>query len=172
MDYKALNLSPEEWQVLSRLPIEVAAAATVADSTRGAGSTRELLAALSTLLAGVKLLRHNELVQTVFDAYKLDGHGEAEILQLSQDPPPDLVENTLSLVRQANEILAGRPDQDAATEFKLWLRGVAAEIISSSASGGFLGFGGRSVTDEEVSFLDRLTKALGLEVVSGDDSTP
>jgi len=162
------GMTPDEWQIISRLPVEVAAAAAVADTSHESGSTRELLAALSTLLSGVMLLRHNELVQSVFEEYKKDGRGEAEILELSQEPPPDLVERALALVRQANEILARRPDQDEVTEFELWLRGIATEIISSSTSGGFLGFGGTSVTDDEVSFLDRLTDALGLEITSHD----
>jgi hypothetical protein len=159
------GMTADEWRVVSRLPVEVAAAATVADTSHDAGSTRELFAAFSTLLSGVKLLRHNDLVQSVFDEYKQGGHGEAEILALSQGPPPDLVERALAQVRQANGILARREVQGEVTEFKLWLRGIAAEIVSSSASGGFLGIGGTSVTDDEVTFLDRLTEALGLEAM-------
>ena len=157
------GFTPEQWQLIARLAVEVAAAATVAEPSHEAGSTRELLAALSTLLSGVKLLRHNALVQAVFDDYKQDGRGEAAILNLSQDPPPDLPERALANVRQAVAILAGRADQDEVEEFKLWLRGIAADIVTSSSSGGFLGIGGTPVTDAEESFLDRLTEALGLE---------
>src|SRR5215218_3785866 len=124
------GFTPEQWQLIARLPVEVAAAATVAEPSHEAGSTRELLAALSTLLSGVKLLRHNALVQAVFDDYKQDGRG----------------------------------DQDEVEEFKLWLRGIAADIVTSSSSGGFLGIGGTPVTDAEESFLDRLTQALGLDL--------
>src|SRR5687767_14894794 len=96
------QFAPEEWQLIANLPIEVAAAASVADASRHAGSSRELFAALSTLLSGVQLLRHNELVQAVFDDYKRDGRGEAAILELSQAPPPDLVDRTLDHIRQAD----------------------------------------------------------------------
>lgn len=156
------DVTPEQWRLIANLPIEVAAAASVADPTHQAASTREILAALSTLLSGVKLLRHNELVQAVFDDYKADGRGEAAILKLSQDPPPDLVDATLEHVREAVALLASRPDQDEVAEFKLWLRGIASDIVASSASGGFLGIGGAPVSEEEVTFLARLTKALGL----------
>lgn len=165
------GFTPEQWQVIVRLPVEVAAAATVAEPTHEAGTTRELLAALSTLLSGAKLLRHNALVQAAFDDYKQDGRGEAAILELSQDPPPDLPERALASVRQAGEILAGRADQDEATEFKLWIRGIAADIVTSSSSGGFLGIGGTSVTDAEETFLDRLTATLGLDSSNQTDDT-
>jgi hypothetical protein len=158
----------EEWQLIARLPVEIAAAASVADADHDAGSTREVLVALSTLLSGVKLLRHNELVQAVFDDYKADGHGEAEILELSQDPPADLVERTLDHTREAVAILGIRADQDEIAEFKLWLRGIASDIVMASTSGGFLGIGGEPATEKEITFLDQLTDALGVAIPNED----
>lgn len=157
------GFSPDDWRLLARLPIEIAASASVAEADRAAGSTRELLAAISTLLSGAKLLRHNPLVHEVFEDYKEDGRGEAELLELSQNPPPDLVQSTLNRAAQASAILASSPAPDEAGEFKLWLRSIASDIVMSSRSGGFLGIGGTQVTDDELSFLDRLTAALGLD---------
>jgi hypothetical protein len=158
------DFTPDEWRLISHLPVEIAAAASVAEESHQAGSTRELLAAISTLLSGAMLLRHNHLVRAVFDEYKADGHGEAELLELSQDPPPDIVDAALEQARQAATILAARSNRDEAIEFKLWLRGIASDIVMSSARGGFLGIGGTQVTEDEVTFLDRLTDALGLEM--------
>lgn len=158
------HLSPEIRSILNDLPIEIAAAASVADRTTDAGTTREIFAALSTLLAGAKLLRHNELVQSVFDEYKRDGQGEARILSLSQDPPADLIPRSLEDARTAAGALDALPDREAVLEFKLWLRGIAAEIVSTSQTGGFLGIGGTVVTEEEGAYLDRLTTALGIEI--------
>jgi hypothetical protein len=156
------DFTPDEWHLISRLPVEIAAAASVAEENHEAGSTRELLAAISTLLSGAMLLRHNALVQAVFDEYKADGRGEAELLELSQDPPADFVDVALEQTRQAVTILAERPNRDEAIEFKLWLRGIASDIVMSSARGGFLGIGRAPVTEAEATFLDRLTNALGL----------
>ena len=158
------DFTPDEWRLISHLPVEIAAAASVAEESHEAGSTRELLAAISTLLSGAMLLRHNLLVQAVFDEYKADGRGEAELLELSQDPPADIVDVALEQARQAATVLAARPNRDEAIEFKLWLRGIASDIVMSSARGGFLGFGGTPATKGEVTFLDRLTDALGLEL--------
>lgn len=161
------DFTPSEWRLISHLPVQIAAAASVAEESREPGSTRELLAAISTLLSGAMLLRHNRLVQAVFDDYKADGRGEAELLELSQDPPADMVDIALEQTRQVGAILAARLDQDEATEFKLWLRGIASDIVMSSTSGGFLGIGGTQVTEGEVTFLDRLTDALGLDMRDG-----
>jgi hypothetical protein len=158
------EFTPDEWRLLARLPIEIAAAAAVADEERRAGSTRELLAAISTLLSGAMLLRHNQLVQDVFDDYKQDGRGEAELLEMSQNPPADLLPETLAHATQASTFLADRVSAEEAGEFKLWLRGIASEIVLSSSSGGFLGIGGTPVTDEELGFLDHLTGALALDL--------
>jgi hypothetical protein len=158
------DFSPDDWRLLARLPIEIGAAASVADEGAGSGTTRELLAAISTLTGGAMLLRHNQLVQAVFDDYKADGHGEAQLLELSQNPPPDLVSTTLEHASTAAAVLAAHANADDAGEFKLWLRGIASDIVTSSAKGGFLGIGGAQVTDEEIGFLDRLTSALALEM--------
>lgn len=158
------KFSPDDWRLLAHLPIEIAAAASVADSSADAGSTRELLAAITTLQSGAMLLRHNELVQSVFDDYKHDGQGEAALLELSQNPPAELVATTLADAERASVILAEPAIGGDVEEFKLWLRGIASDIVQSSASGGFLGIGGTQVTDDEVTFLDRLTSALALEL--------
>lgn len=160
-------LKPEIRSILNDLPmrIAIAAAASVADHATETGTTREIFAALSTLLTGAKLLRHNSLVQSVFDEYKRDGQGEARILSLSHDPPDNLIPRSLEDARTAAGALDALPDRDAVLEFKLWLRGIAAEIVSSSQTGGFLGIGGTVVT-EEGAYLDHLTAALGIELPS------
>lgn len=155
------DFTDSEWTTLTRLPIDVAAAATIAEGKDNSGSTVEVLTALSALLAGVKLLRHNALVQSVFDDYKHEGHGEADILELTQNPPEGLVLRSLALAREAAAPLSRVPEE-VASEFKFWIRNIAADIVTASSTGGFLGIGGQVVTEAEEAYLDRLTTALGI----------
>ncbi len=152
----------EEWELINSLPIEVAAAASVSDAVDGSGSTREIMTAINAFPTGAMLLRHNEIVRALFEEYKTDGRGEERLLQLSQDPPIDLVNQTIEKATAVTGILAARGDQIEAEEYRNWLSSLAAEIVFSSKAGGFLGIGGTRVTDGEHSFLTVLNDALGI----------
>jgi len=161
-----VGFTTEEWNLVSSLPIEVAAAASIADAKDGAGSTREIMTAINAFPTGAMLLRHNEIVRALFDEYKTDGQGEERLLQLSQDPPIGLIDRTIERVHEVNGFLGARGDQIEADEYRNWLSSLATEIVFTSKAGGFLGIGGTRVTEGEHSFLTVLNDALGIAIPS------
>ena len=160
------ELPDEELALLRSLPIMVVAAAASADREDGHGSTGEVLAGIRGIAAGPETYPDNALVTAAFEAYKANGAGEAELLALSQGPPPDLRDAALQRCREAAARFAGRSDEWPAVT--RWLRDLAGEVAQASAAGGvpgissLLGIGGELVTPVESEFLADLALALGV----------
>lgn len=154
--------TPAEWTLLAELPVRVVAAAVAVEPAGEIGTIKELIAGLTGLASGAMASRDNSLIQVVFEIYKHEGQGEQRLLELSDHGTEHLVPETLERCQQASAILARAADPSEAEDFKKWLYGIAVEVVSAAKSGGFLGLGGRRITEAEAEFLDRLAEALGL----------
>lgn len=154
--------TPAEWTLLAELPIRVAASAVAVEPAGELGTIKELFAGLTSLASGAMASRDNSLIRVVFEIYKHEGQGEQRLLELSESATDRLVPETLERCRQASAILAHAADPHEVEDFKQWLYGIAVEVVSAAKSGGFLGLGGRRVSEAEAAFLDRLADALGL----------
>jgi hypothetical protein len=157
-------LPPDDWRLLTELPTRVAAAATVADGQDAGGSTRAVVTAIESLLGNAKLLAHNALVQEVFAVYRHEGQGEAALLELSQNPPPGLVDRAIADAERARAVLDRLPNRGMTAEYAGWMLAVADEVVAASRTGGLLGLGGRTVTANEPALLGRLRAALVVPV--------
>lgn len=63
-------------------------------------------------------------------------------------------------VRTALSLLAGKASADENQAFRTWLSAIAERVAKAAKEGGFLGFGGTQVSEEEQTFLDNLNSAL------------
>lgn len=159
------DLSAVDLALLRSLPISVAALASVAEPADGHGSTGEVLAGIRGIVSGAEAAPDNALIAAAFAAYKVDGAGEAELLDLSQSPPSALHDATLDRCRRAAGRFEDHEDWPGVTR---WLRDVAAEVVEASAAGGvpgissLLGIGGERVTQVESELLVDLAAALGV----------
>lgn len=154
--------TPAEWALLAELPVRVVAAAVIVEPAGEIGTIKELIAGLTGLASGATASRDNSLIQVVFEIYKHEGQGEQRVLELSERATEHRVPDTLERCQHASAILARAADPSEAEDFKRWLYGIAVEVVSAAKSGGFLGLGGRRVSEAEAALLNRLADALGL----------
>jgi hypothetical protein len=100
-------------------------------------------------------------------------HGESELLdELIKSPPsidPERIREqggniavlASEQVRKAIEILEARATSSEIDAYKRFVMTVAQAVASAHKAGGFLGIGGKQVSDAENQALDEISTALG-----------
>jgi hypothetical protein len=102
-----------------------------------------------------------------------EGHGESEFLdELVKSPPsidPDRVREAggniaavaAERLREAIGILDAKATPEETDAYKRFVMTVAQAVASAHKEGGFLGIGGKEVSDAENQALDEISTALG-----------
>jgi hypothetical protein len=100
-------------------------------------------------------------------------HGQSELLdELVKSPPAidadeashaqsNIVEATTQQLRGAIAIVAAKATPAETDSYKTFVMTVAQAVASAHKEGGFLGIGGKEITDAENQALDEISSALG-----------
>jgi hypothetical protein len=82
-----------------------------------------------------------------------------------QGKAPDQVKSfAIESCRQTVALVAKKAKPDEAQGFQQWLVAVAQKVSEAAKEGGFLGFGGTQVSEQEAATLKELSAALGIKV--------
>jgi membrane-bound lytic murein transglycosylase B len=68
----------------------------------------------------------------------------------------------LAHIKAVSEVVGGKASADEAREFRQWLMTVGERVAEASNEGGFFGFGGTRVSEEEKAMLAQIAQALGV----------
>jgi hypothetical protein len=152
------DFSVDEWDLLRSSPLMASMLVVAASPSGPVGLVQESSAAAKTIM------------QTA-------GTAQTPLLKaLSEDvtqtmtipkPPPgatpgQVQEAAAEILRRTSALLATKATPDETAEMKVWLAKVAQATAEAAKEGGFLGFGGASVSDQEKAALGMLNAALGL----------
>jgi hypothetical protein len=149
---KKAEFNAEEWSTVAEAPLY--AGMRVISADRG-GTLRESLA-----------------LGRVYQAAR-EGHGESELLdELVKSPPsvgPDRVKEAggniggvaSDRLREAIRILEEKATPQEIDAYKRFVMTAAQAVASAHKEGGFLGIGGKEVSDAENHALDEISTALG-----------
>jgi hypothetical protein len=77
------------------------------------------------------------------------------------DSAAKLSAQTLEDAREAAQLLDAKVDAATASQYRAWALGVAEKVAMASTEGGFLGFGGTRLSDEEKTVIAQVKAALG-----------
>jgi hypothetical protein len=100
-------------------------------------------------------------------------HGESELLDELVKSPPSIDQQRLregqgnigalaqQELRDAIGVLQTKATPDEADSYKKFVMTVAQAVAGAHKEGGFLGIGGKEVSDEENKALDEISTALG-----------
>ncbi|MEU8813190.1 hypothetical protein [Actinoplanes sp. NPDC048796] len=159
--YSKLGFTDPEWGLLVGLPQSVLTAASAAspDSTR---KTRQESAAGLDVISDARASA-SPLVAAVAGAI-VSRVGDPD---LGEEPPViepgdpiAYAEDVLGRAAEANALLTVKADQADAETYKHWLVEIAESVVGAASTGGVLGIGAETVTDNERAFRDDLAKAL------------
>jgi hypothetical protein len=155
------DFTPAEWNVIRRAPFTAGLLVVAASPSGPFGVIKEMLA-VSTTLSDVKLRGASSgLVKAVVaDLDTAEAREQSMPTELQAKTPDQLRAAALDACRQAAAIVEKKGEPDEAQAFKGWLVSVGEKVAEAAKEGGFLGFGGTRVSEQETSALQDLTSAL------------
>jgi hypothetical protein len=150
------DFTAEEWTTIYQSPGMAGMVVMLAGKSGPFQAAKEMLA------VGKALADQQESPNGIISAIV----GAAKNKERAADAPqqPQTLEEARALaldhLRQTAAIVDAKAPADAA-EFKSWLVDVGQKVAEAAKEGGFLGFGGTQVTEEERAAVSELTAALG-----------
>jgi hypothetical protein len=142
-----------DWRKVRMAPIAATYLVAKASPSKGKGALNELAAAAETVGKSVKGASPTSLLNTAFGG----GLTGDELDVLEKDAPPDsTILNSLSAAKSA---VAAQSPAEAAAFSDMIIR-VAENVAGATKEGGFLGIGGKQVSDAENAALSAIRAAL------------
>ena len=131
---------------------------SVSDMSGPIGLTKEAFAVVKGVTES-SASTSNELIKTLAEQIKARG-GKPEMPELPGDR--EGVRSALIDTCQRAAAVVAQKSAPEADEYKRWLVSLARKTAEASKEGGFLGFGGTVVSEEESSAVGELASALGV----------
>lgn len=152
------DFSIDEWDLLRSSPL-MASLLVVASSPSGpVGLVQESTA------AGKMIIQTAGTAQTPL--LKALAEDLSQRISIPKPPPgatPEQIQAAAAeILRRTSDLLTQKATPEETTEFKQWLANVAQATAEATKEGGFLGFGGTLVSDQEQAALSTVNSTLGL----------
>ena len=153
-----VDFSADEWDLLRSSPL-MASILVVATSPSGpVGLIQESAA------AGKMIVQTAQSAQTpLLKALAEDLTQQMSIPKAPPGTTPDKIQAAAAeILKRTSALLAQKATPEEIAEIKQWLAKVAQATAEATKEGGFLGFGGTLVSDQEKTALATVNSALGL----------
>jgi hypothetical protein len=165
------DFTPEEWESLLEAPMKIAYAIVASGAPGPIQMAQEMFAVARATVEPTVNATDNALVNAVASDLKAstqDSEARKATRAGLQEDMQDVKEIAqlravgVEGARAVAALLAAKVPAEEAEGFKLWLIGIAQKVAEAAKEGGFLGFGGTRVTDEEKATLGELAGVLGV----------
>ena len=158
------GFAPDEWNQIVQSVLTAGIAISAAEPSGLFGILKESIASASALI-DAKTSQSDELIQAVVAELQTSDGRTAAKAGLSSAfagaKPADVKVRAIDALKKTAAILDAKAPADSLA-FKTWLRHIAQSVAEASSEGGFLGFGGVKVSDNEKATLAEISSALGL----------
>jgi hypothetical protein len=156
------DFTAEEWNQIQRAPVMAGLAVVAASPSGPFGAIKEMLA-VGKMLAEVKTQgSSNDLVKSLVADLQTGARERTAPAELQGKTPDQIKDFAIQSLRHVTELV----DQKATTEapgFKQWLLSIAEKVAMAANEGGFLGFGGTQVSEQETQTIKELSATLGVK---------
>lgn len=152
------DFSAEEWDLLRTSPM-MASILVVSASPSGPVGLVQESAATSKMILEAGATAQTPLLKSL---------GEDMRASMSIPKPPAgatvtaIQDAAAEILRRTSELLSQKATPEEATEVKQWLARIAQGTAEATKEGGFLGFGGTLVTEEEKAAMAKVSSTLGV----------
>jgi hypothetical protein len=158
------DFTQAEWEQIRRAPF-IAGLAVVAASPSGPFGVVKEMFAVGKMLAEVKTQGSaNELVKSLVTDLEAGAKDQSAPAELSGKKPEELKSYVLENLRQVSALIGKKAKPDEAQGFNQWLVAVAQKVADAAKEGGFLGFGGTQVSEQEAATIKELSTALAVKI--------
>jgi hypothetical protein len=156
------DFTADEWSLLCKSPM-LAGMVVVAASPSGPFGVIKEMVAMGKLVAETKAKGGDGLISAVVNEITTrEGIERAKPTEIQGKSPDQARVYALDQLKQVAALLHQKAPGDA-TAFTQWLQEVAQRVASASKEGGFLGFGGTLVSEQEQAALRDTAAALGIQ---------
>lgn len=159
------DFTPEEWSTILESTIMAGIAVTAADPSGLWGVLQESAAHTKAVLEAGRSAEQCALLQAI--SAELEPSDSRRTVQdavaekLWGSTPSEVTGKALDVLRRAAAIVEAKTPTESQA-FKMWLHGIGQRVAEAATEGGFLGFGGVRVSDQEKATLAQISAALGL----------
>jgi hypothetical protein len=154
------DFSVDEWDLLRSAPVMASRLVVAASPSGPVGLVQE------TTAAGKVIAQTAETAQTPL--LKTLSEDVMQTIAIPKPPagatPEKVQEAAAEILRRTSALLSTKATPEEASEVKAWLVKIAQATAEAAKEGGFLGFGGVAVSDQEKSALGMVDAALSLRV--------
>jgi hypothetical protein len=154
------DFSVDEWDLLRSSPMMASLLVVAASPSGPIGLVQESTG------AGKVIMQSAATAQTPL--LKTLSEDVMQTMSIPKPPPgatpAKIQEAAAEILRRTSALLTTKATPEETSEVKAWLAKVAQSTAEAAKEGGFLGFGGASVSDQEKAALAMLNTALGLQV--------
>jgi len=156
------DFTADEWSLLCKSPM-LAGMVVVAASPSGPFGVIKEMIAMGKLVAETKAKGGEGLMSAVVNEITTrEGIERAKPTEIQGKSPDQARAYALDQLKQVAALLRQKAPGDAPA-FSQWLQEVAKRVASASKEGGFLGFGGTLVSEQEQAALRDTAAALGIQ---------
>ncbi len=152
------DFSVDEWDLLRSSPFMASILVVAASPSGPIGLIQESTAAGKMILTAATGAQTPLLKDLALDL--------TQKMSLPRTPagatPAQVQAAATEILKRTSDLLAQKATPEEATELKQWLAGVAKATAEATKEGGFLGFGGTLVSEEEKAALATINSTLGL----------
>jgi hypothetical protein len=152
------DFSADEWDLLRSSPLMASILVVAASPSGPIGLIQESTA------AGKMIVQTAQSAQTPL--LKSLAEDLTQHMSIPKPPPgatPDKVQVAAAeILKRTSALLAQKATPEETSEIKQWLAKVAQATAEATKEGGFLGFGGTLVSDQEKAALATVNSTLGL----------
>jgi hypothetical protein len=152
------DFSIDEWDLLRSSPLMASLLVVAASPSGPVGLVQESTA------AGKMILQAAATAQTPL--LKALAEDLSQRISIPKPPPgatPEQIQAAAAeILKRTSELLTQKATPEETTEFKQWLAKVAQATAEATKEGGFLGFGGTLISDQEQAALSTVNSTLGL----------
>ena len=155
------DYTKEEWQAILQAPVMAGMVVMLTSQSGPFQMVKEMFAVGQALAEVEKEGASNELIGALVNAAKSI---KSEDLQPAQkfETIEEARRYALDQLRQVAALVNQKAPAQEAQEFRQWLVSIGPKVAEAAKEGGFLGFGGVQVTEEEKAAITELSAALGV----------
>jgi hypothetical protein len=155
------DFTPSEWQALLKAPGWASIAVVAASPSGPVGVVKEMFAAGKVLAEATKGSQNPLVGALVADLKTSEGRQQAQPKEVSGKSPEEVRGLAVDALKQVTSLVDAKAGSDA-DGFKRWLATLSERVAQAANEGGFLGFGGTPVNEQEETTLTSIRTALGV----------
>jgi ABC-type phosphate transport system substrate-binding protein len=157
------DFTADEWKQIQRAPFMAGLAVVAASPSGPFGVVKEMFA-VGKMLAEVKTQgSSNDLVKDLVADLEAGARDQSAPAELQGKAPDQVRSFAIESCRQAAALIEKKAKPEETQAFKQWLVSVGQKVSEAAKEGGFLGFGGTQVSEQEAATIKELSTALGIK---------